>query len=107
MLMRPVVMDDLVTLARTLLHVAPEARAQVARRIVARAQAAYLWYATTNTPHPRWGGGTLSDACVGWSRATAPRAKDPAFRDCLVQACLAVNAAQPDAQVTQVGRDGS
>ncbi|SMX36701.1 DUF7742 family protein [Maliponia aquimaris] len=106
--MRPVLPGDVSAAARALLPVTGARRADVARRLIAEAQAADLFCQTEGKAHPRWGNGTLMAAAYGHEMGRERTFDDPDYLDCQLQVLGALLAlCQPDAQEMQRVTAGS
>lgn len=88
--MRRVLHQDVVALARCLLHVREERRAYFARRCVQAAFEADRWRLKTGRAHPFLGDGTLHSACADLPKPPEEYPDDPRFARCLIVALEAV-----------------
>lgn len=83
--MRPVLTGDVSAAARALLSVPQAARAALAERLVAQAEAADRYRKRLGKAHPFWGNGTLMAAALG--RGSLPperRMDDRDYAECFV-----------------------
>lgn len=80
--MRPVLPGDVSAAARALLAAAPVARAALARRMVAEAEAADCYRRRFRKAHPDWGNGTLRAAALARPLAREGRLDDPEHLEC-------------------------
>ncbi len=88
--MRRVLHQDVVALARCLLHVAERHRMAYARRCIQVAFEADHWRRITGRAHPILGDGTLQSACSSLPKAAEGYPDDPGYAACLVTALQAV-----------------
>ncbi|MCT4555807.1 MAG: hypothetical protein N4A53_14055 [Pelagimonas sp.] len=82
--MRPVLHGDVTAAARALLSVPASARAALARRLVAQAEAADAYRQERGRAHPFWGTGSLMSAALARRPAPERRMDDPDFADCFI-----------------------
>ncbi len=83
--MSPVLPGDLIAAARALLPAPPEARPEIARRMITEADAADRYRRRFRKAHRDWGNGTLMAAALARPVAPEPRLDDPDYLDCLFQ----------------------
>jgi hypothetical protein len=88
--MRPVLIGELVALARVLRAVAPACRMALARRVLTEARAADRHRRLRHKAHARFGDGTLMSAAMGYRQADESFASDPEFCHCLQVALAAI-----------------
>ena len=92
--MRPVLHGDVVSAARALLAVEPEARESLCRRIFEGAEVADRHAARTGRLHPFWGNGSLMSAARRRPLATEPDFDNAEYCEC-VMLVLAALLARP------------
>ena len=107
--MRPVYHGDVIHAARALYVLPMALRAQAARVMIARANAAHAYVDNTGKLHPRWGDGSLLAVARRQDRAQEPGLDDADYCACLVTMLTALqpNSFQPAAQSTQRRAAGS
>jgi hypothetical protein len=88
--MRPLLICEVVLLARVLTRTAPEDRPEVARAILAETDQADAHMQATGTCHSRFGDGSLMSRCSQLSPPSEPMADDHAFLASLAAAALAI-----------------
>lgn len=82
--MLPVLHGDLCWSARALLAVPPDARAGLARQLIAQAERADRHTRRTGRLHPVWGDGSLMCVAGRLPRAAEPFVDDLAYCACLI-----------------------
>lgn len=81
--MRPVLLSDLTTAARALLHVPAAQRRALCARIICEAEIADRFTRRLQKQHPRWGNGTLVSASSKRMLAAERACDDPEYCACL------------------------
>lgn len=81
--MRPILVNDLHTAARTLMAVPRAERLTAMNAIMVQAQAADLYRKRLGRSHRVWGNGTLASACQSHACVRMPSRCDAEFLDCL------------------------
>ena len=80
--MRTVTHGDVVTAARAVRHLSPEARRGEMLRYLDRAHAADLFRKRTGKPHPFWGNGSLHGA-IGQMASAEPFLSDSGYLEAM------------------------
>ncbi len=81
--MRPVLINDLTTAARTLLAADPSRRGPVMAQIVQNAKTADLYRKRVGRGHRLYGNGSLASACQPYAQAPLPPRCDAQYLSCL------------------------
>lgn len=81
--MRPVLLQDLLMVARAVRYVPPDGRVALCRQIFVAADLADQHRRERSRPHPKFGNGTLTAAARAWPRAPGERLQTRAFCECL------------------------
>ena len=88
--MRPVLVTDILALARALADVPGIDRMDVAQKLIAETDLADLHRQQFAKSHPHWGDGSLSGRCLLAKPAAEPGPDDPAFLEAIAMAAYAV-----------------
>ncbi|NIZ13734.1 hypothetical protein [Phaeobacter sp. HF9A] len=88
---RPVLWEDLRSLARALLAQPEERRAELCQQILKGSARALRQAQATGRCHPRWGDGSLDAAARCFPLAPEPFPGDPDYAACLRRALRAID----------------